>query len=187
MKRKKKTRNDKDPRLERAYKGQDGVVFYTFKNISDIPATRAVNAQAAARYAEMLLTKDDLTAFLNTLAGHLEAKEYSKIAAQIENMKVRNELVCEKNTLLDIAALYFLYENETPETVLESVTQSKVERWKADQAEANFFLLRVIGYIESYSQYYERDLIGYLQRTNEAATKTLNNISLISQTSSRKA
>ena len=156
------TENDKDFPLTELPVSVDGIKFYTFSNPIQIPARRALAAEAATKQAEMNVTSEDLNAFITEAVSYGNKGEISKIFYLLERLKERLDWACEYETLMKLATCYFLIEGEPIQSVSNEFTKRKRALIQSSPEAEGFFLAAAYKLTTEYSDFSETDILQYL-------------------------
>ena len=141
---------------------KEGRNWYEFQNAMTIPAKRAIAAEVATKMQEMNLTKE---VFLDLLAKMKEYANQGKIVdlfAILNEMEFRMNFIAEEETLINLAAAYFVIEGEDETDFSEVEKVKKVNYIKENKEAFNFFVQRAFEFTTNYSEMSETDIQEYL-------------------------
>lgn len=161
--------------LKKVYTDNEGCNWYEFENMLTIPAKRAIAAEIATRFADMNLTKGQLTrlfAEMKKKANEGNIVELFHLMAEIE---FRLNYIGEETTLLELATCYFVIDGEDATGYDDKHRQIKLDKFKDDPECHDFFLQRAFEYTINYSNSSGTDILEFL-RTMEPESAKLNQI-----------
>jgi len=168
--------NSKNKKLKFVYEDKNKNKWYTFKNPMDIGAIRGIAAQKAERYVAMMVTKDELKLALDAHREAAKKGDIEKCFAIIYDLRYRTEMLCEENSVLDLAHIYYFLKDEDPEDESDYYRQQKQEIWAKDTACRSFFLRLGLALTKTFSPTSEKDLLKYLSQTKEVAQRLSRHI-----------
>lgn len=165
--------NSTNPALEHVYTDITGNKWYALKNIMDISASRGVTAARADRYVGMRLSQDNLKALLKKALDGVNSNtpDIAGAIAILHEINFRQQFLCEENSLLDLAAVYYFLKDEDPELPSEYHNQKKVAIWDKDARCRGFFLHMGIALTKHFSDTSEKDLILFMEQAKETAQR----------------
>jgi hypothetical protein len=153
--------------LKHVYTDSTGKRWYTYENITQIPYGRGIAAEVATRYLSMNITRDDLTKLITEIKNECNAGNIVKAFKYISEIETRLALCAEEKTLLDLATVYFLSEDEDPEAYDIPFQRKKIELWNKDQQAKAFFLSSVYSSINSSGELSGINIMNYLTETQQ--------------------
>lgn len=103
---------------------KEGRNWYEFENAMTIPAKRAIAAEVATRMQEMNLTKETFLELLGKMKEHADKGQIVDLFAILNEIEFRLNFIAEEDTLINLAASYFVIEGED-ETDFSEVEKSK--------------------------------------------------------------
>ena len=109
----------------------------------------------------MNLTKPVLKDLIAKMKEHANRGEIVNVFAILQEIEFRLDFVGEEETLIEIASIYYLIENE-PEQLSPVFQERKKEMLRNDPEAAAFFLQRVFNVITNYSEFSNTDFLKYL-------------------------
>lgn len=136
--------------------------WYEFENPMTIPAKRAIAAEVATRMQEMNLTKESLLELMAKMKDHANKGQIVELFALLNEIEFRMNFIAEEDTLINLAAAYFVIDGED-ETDFSEVDKSKKVAYIKENKEAfNFFVQRAFEFTTNYSNMSEIDIQEFL-------------------------
>lgn len=149
--------------LTEIYVDRAGNKFYQFSDPLQIPAIRAVAAEAALRYAEMCMTKSELQAVFVKMAEYCNGGKFVDLFALVKEAQYRLENVAEEKTLLELACVYTVMNNEDERIYDAAAQKQKLAVMTATDESRAFFLSWAWKFTSVYSAMSELDIVDYLR------------------------
>jgi len=153
------------------YESKDGTRWFKFENILQLPAKRAISAEVATRFADMNLTKETLTVLIEEMKKAANAGEIVTLFSLLHEIEFRLQFIGEEETLIQLAACYFLIEGEDPADFVESYRNKKIEILKNDSDARGFFLQRSFEFTTNFSQQSGTIILDFLKANQQNAEK----------------
>lgn len=161
-----KINNSKNPNLIAVYKDAKGNNWYSHNNVMDISPARGISAARADRFASLKIDETNMKALLNAaIDGINKDQNLVQAVSILHEIKFRLEFLCEENSLLDLAAIYYFLEDEDPALPSEHHNKLKREIWKDDDACRSFFLHMSLGLTKAFGTTSEEDLLKFLMNS----------------------
>lgn len=169
LKRRRKTLvdNSRNPDLALVYTTSEGIEVYAHTNPVNISPLRGVAAETAKRFADMNLTKQTLRELLTAHRQAAMSNDISKCFAIVNEIEMRNELLGEETSLLDLGFLYCYLRDESPDRPNEYHTKLKREMCERDPDAKAFFLSMAWQLSQKLAKLQGHDLLSYLEQTRE--------------------
>jgi hypothetical protein len=145
--------------------------WYQFQNAVTIPAKRAIAAEVATKFQEMNLTKQNLLDLMKKMKEHANSGKIVDLFAILHEIEFRLNFIGEEETLINLAAAYFVLEGEDETEFSEVDRVKKVEYIKQDKEAFNFFVQRAFEFTTNYSQMSEIDIQEYLLQNAQNAER----------------
>ena len=170
--------NSKNPHCELIYTDKFDNKYYKINDIGQgLYADRYVHAETMGRFAQMNVDRETLGNLIDEM--HKAAKkggkdDIGKILAITFEIKNRFEMISEKKSLLELAATYFLIQDEDPMFLDKSVIDKKIHLWENDISALNFFLLSAAIIADKLGDMSHADFLDYLKKI-EPHTQKVNN------------
>jgi|688.fasta_scaffold373826_1 hypothetical protein len=136
--------------------------WYQFDNHLTIPAKRAIAAEVATKMQEMNLTKEVLLQLMAKMKDHANSGKIVELFSILNEIEFRLNFIAEEETLISLAACYFVLEGEDETNFNEVEKKKKVDFIKSDKQAFNFFVQRAFEYTTKYSQMSDIDIQEYL-------------------------
>jgi hypothetical protein len=155
--------NSKDKSLIMAYTDKLGNKYYGFIDPEAMPKKRIVACERATRFAEMYISERTLKKSFEAMIAAGNKGDLVTMCSILKECQYRLEFLGESESLLEVAACYFLFENEDPYELFPSDIQKKMELWEHDKMATNFFLSMVIPLMKSYSTKSPAEIQAYLE------------------------
>lgn len=151
---------------ELAYTSLKGTKVYIHKDITQISAFRGVAAEKAKRFASMNITSDELHKLVQESIDAVNKKQdFVKAIASMHEINWRLNLICEENSLMDLACLYLMVEGEDVERPSDEWNKKKRELCKGETDLRAFFLREGLALAGKLSSKQGADLLTYLEET----------------------
>jgi len=148
--------------LRAVFIDKEGRNWYQFETPMTIPAKRSIAAEVATRMQEMNLTKETLLDLMAKMKDHANKGQIVELFALLNEIEFRMNFIAEEDTLINLAAAYFVIDGED-ETDFSEVDKAKKIAYIKDNKEAfNFFVQRAFEYTTNYSNMSEIDIQEYL-------------------------
>lgn len=172
------TVNKSNPSVEVAYKSIDGTVIYTLKDRTKISAFRGVAAEKAKRFASLCITETELNKLLDTAIEAVNKRQDIVTAiAILSELKFRNSMICEENSLLELAYIFLMLEGEDVDHPSPEFNRKKADLISKEPDLHAFFLQQALSLVDGFSQKPGADLLAYLQETKGLIEKMSRHIS----------
>lgn len=152
-----------------------GHVFYKFENSLEIPAQRAIAAEVAIRQAAMNMTPEILNQSIDKCIDYANKGQIVNLFAILKEMKDRCTMIAERETLMQLATVYFLMDDEDESKYIRSEQQRKIDLFKENSELADFFLQKSWEYITNSTENSQQDMLTYLKET-QAKVKRLSEL-----------
>lgn len=156
--------------VKEVYRDAKGHVYYGFEDPLRMPAQRALAGEVAATWADLNLTKEDLDRYLLRIESLFDKGKIGDAIHIVKVMKGRLKWACEDKTLLNLAKVYYLIDDEPIMVPSDRHNRLKDERWEEDRDARAFFLRTAFVLTKGYSGFSANDILSYLevQRVREA-------------------
>ncbi|MFM9143187.1 MAG: hypothetical protein ACKOPP_04215 [Bacteroidota bacterium] len=140
-----------------------------------IPARRAIAAEIATRFQEMNLTKEQLMRLMVAMKEAANKGNIVELFQYLGEIEFRLNFIGEENTLMELAAIYFVMDGEDETTLDEKWKQIKLDSFKGDGDLKDFFLQRAFTLTTNYSNISGTGILDYL-KANVPNEERLNRI-----------
>ena len=157
--------------LREVYVDKDGRKWYEFENPLMIPAKRAIAAEIATKMQDMNLTKDVLLGLMAKMKEHANKGQIVELFGILNEIEFRLNFIAEEETLINLAACYFVIDGEDETEFNEIEKKRKVDYIKSNSEAFNFFVQRAFEYTTKYSQVSEVDIQEYLNLNAQNAER----------------
>ena len=141
---------------------KEGRNWYEFENPMTIPAKRAIAAEVATKMQEMNITKETLLELMAKMKEHANQGKIVDLFAILNEIEFRLNFIAEEDTLINLAAAYFVIDGEDETDFSEVDKIKKVTYIKENKEAFNFFVQRAFEYTTNYSEMSEVDIQEYL-------------------------
>jgi hypothetical protein len=145
--------------------------WYEFQNAMTIPAKRAIAAEVATKMQEMNITKETLLQLMAKMKEHANQGKIVELFAILNEIEFRLNFIGEEETLINLAACYFVIEGEDETDFSEVDKVKKVNYIKENKEAFNFFVQRAFEYTTNYSQMSEIDIQEFLLQNAQNAER----------------
>jgi hypothetical protein len=158
--------SSKNTSVEVVFESANKTKVYMLKDLTTISAFRGLAAEKAKRFASMNLTKDELNKVL-TMAIDAVNKKQDLVTAisALHELKFRSEMICEENSLMDLACIYLMITGEDIEHPTEEFNKKKIELANSQPDLKAFFLRGALQLADNFSKKPGADLLVYLEET----------------------
>jgi hypothetical protein len=170
----KKIDNSQNISLKEVYTDALGNKWYCHNNILEISPARGLSAARADRYVGLKISENNLKDLLNVaIDGLNKDQDIVQAISILHELKHRQEFLCEENSILDLAGIYYFLQDENPDFPSEVHNQKKREIWSKDEICRGFFLQMGLALTTKFSNTPEEDLISFLKNltTQEVADR----------------
>jgi hypothetical protein len=149
--------------LQQVYKDAKGNLWFAHKNPLDLSAVRGIEAATADRYIGMMISKKELE--LAFEAHRKAAKDLDVVTcfAIVADLEHRSKFLCEANSILDLAGIYYFLQDEDPNSRAELNADRKQKIWEQDEACRSFFLRMGLGLTEQFPNTSDEDLLKFME------------------------
>jgi hypothetical protein len=161
--------------LERVFIDDDGDEWFQYVNIMTIPARRAIAAEIATRFAEMNMTNESLTVFIESMKKAANNGNIVELFHLLSEIEFRLSYIGEENTLIELAACYFVLNGEDETDFSDVWKNKKIEKIKSNGRSKDFFLQRAFVFTTKYSELSDNDIHVYL-KANAPSNERFNQI-----------
>ena len=159
--------------LKHVFTEQGGVKWYEFENALQMPARRAIAAEVATRLAEMNITKEVMQQLIAKMKDHANSGDIVALFSILNEIEFRMNFAGEEETLIELAACYFVREGEDETCFDELQRRKKIELFKSNSALFSFFVQRAFELTINYSNISATDIQDYLIRNAHNAENLL--------------
>ncbi len=163
--------------LRTVYKDKFGNTWKEFENNLDLPASRAIAAEIAAKHAEFNIDAELLKEMIATIKNDLNQGKIVDAFHLFEEIEIRLEMIGEEKTLLDLCCCYYLLNDEEPNSSGQSTRKEKLEILDNDFAARSFFLQRSFEFTKNFSNILEEDILKFLKEQRPVANRLQDLIS----------
>jgi transcription-repair coupling factor (superfamily II helicase) len=146
--------------------------WFEYTDKTNIPATRALAAEVATRFADMNITKERMKGLISKMKEFANSGDVVSLFAVLSEIEFRLDFVGEEETLIELISIYYLIDGES-EDLVPSFQDKKKAAIKDDTEARAFFLSRVFQLITNYSALSEADFLKYLKANQAAAERLL--------------
>lgn len=163
--------NSKNQELIEVYEDQKKNKWYGLRNPLEISAVRGIAAERAERFVGLMISEKELKL---ALEAHSEAaKKFDVVTcfAIIADLKHRLEFICEENSVLDLAGIYYYMQDENPAIPSEAIDEKKRKIWQEDSQCRAFFLHMGLALTKKFKDTPEEDLLKFMNQTREIAER----------------
>lgn len=145
---------------------------YAHKDYTQISAFRGVGAEKAKRFANLCITEEELTKLIDSaLDGVNKDRDFAKAIAILHELKFRVSMICEENSLLDLAYIYLMIEGEDLEKPTQEYNKKKAELVEEEPDLKSFFLQKALSLVDTSSLKQGADLPSYLEEVKKFTIK----------------
>lgn len=149
--------------LNHVFTDKEGRKWYQFENALTMPAKRAIAAEVATRMQEMNLTKEKLLGMMKIMKEQANSGNIVELFHTLNEIEFRLNFIAEEETLIELAACYFVIDGEDESDFSEIYRKKKIEYIKKDPEAFNFFVQRAFEYTTIYSEISDTDIHEFLK------------------------
>lgn len=157
--------------LSHIFTDKNGKKWYQFDNALAMPAKRAIAAEVATRMQEMNLTKEKLLGMMKIMKEQANSGNIVELFHTLNEIEFRLNFIAEEETLIELAACYFVIEGENETDFSEVYRKKKIEYIKSDPDAFNFFVQRAFEFTTIYSEISDTDIHEYLKLNAQNARR----------------
>jgi len=139
--------------------------WYAPEELSDYPFVRLNQIQTYSRYTELKLDNARLIKIADVCMEALKEGRNQDAMILINEIKVAEQLFCEKNTLLKLSSAMFLLNDERANSLNEQLEAQKIEIMRNDADAMAFFLPIAYQTLQGYKNNSDLQVVEYLQKT----------------------
>lgn len=167
--------SSKNPNTHLVYESlTKGTKIYALKDLSTISAHRGNHAEKMKRFASMAITETELKRLLDKAISSVnEKQDLVQAMAIMHEIRFRTEMICEENSLLELAYTYLMIEGEDDEMINSEYLKKKKDLVEAEIDLKGFFLRWALALVNNFSQKPDVDLLSYLEETKSQAERIL--------------
>lgn len=175
FKRKQPKQQQRKISVKKVFTDNQGNDWYEYTNPLQLPAKRAIAAEVATRFADMNLTKDNLSLLINEMKRKANDGNIVELFSLLAEIEYRLNFIGEETTLMELACCYYLIDGEDESEFQDLYREKKMEIFKTDSEAKNFFITGAFQYTIKYSDMSETVIHDYL-RMNVPNEAKLNHI-----------
>ena len=154
--------NSKDSRLQVIHTSENGTKFYAFIDPLNIPPMRGLASEKAKRFLDMNITERSLRELIRECKTEAGAGDVVKAFSIIQEIEYRLNFIAEESSILDLACIYFMLEDENPMQPEKVFNQRKHAIFNQDLKAKDFFLRIALSIVKRFSEKPEEDILNYL-------------------------
>lgn len=163
--------NSKDTRLQVIHTAVDGTKFYSFVDPLNIPPMRGLAAEKAKRFLDMNITERSLRDLIRQCKIEAGAGDVVKAFSIIQDIEYRLNFIAEDTSILDLACVYFMLEDEDPIQPAAIHNKKKHAIFNSDFKARDFFLRVALSIVKKFSEKPEEDILNYLEDNKTMAER----------------
>lgn len=168
----KKPKTDKE--VDLAYIDVDGNHFYLYRNVTDLPFRRHIAAEIATKQAEFNLTKEKFEKLLDAMIKSMDDGKYAEVATMLYETKERLAFAAEEYTLLQLASVFTLMNDENGDHYYALEQKAKQDAWQKDDDAKDFFLRLAFNLTKTSQNISDIDILAYLKEIEQKVRFTLS-------------
>jgi hypothetical protein len=155
----------------------DGVTYYQFEEISNLPILRYFAALRVYEELDMKLTHEMLQIAIDEVLNLINKNKITEAVKILYNIKDRSTMLVEPETLYRLASVVFFTEDEDPNYYDYSIRDKKIKLWREKGLDV-FFCKMLMSDLITYTTTSQVDIEDYLKGVN---LKTLKDLQYILQ------
>lgn len=146
-----------------AYTDAQGNNWYAFEDPTKLPGDRAISALVGMRRNDLNYTEEDEREWVKAAIAAHNAHEHAMVGHYLSVKLDRLDWACESRTLLDVAKVYYLLNDEPQHgAMLSKYQEAKEAAWAADPDAKAFFLREAYWLTDGFSDLSLSDIPTYL-------------------------
>lgn len=149
--------------VRKCYTDTEGNAWYEFDDPLRMPAQRALAGEIAATWADLNITKSDLRDYIKRMKASGQKGDIVKMFHLLSVLEERVEWTCEDRTLLQLAQVYFVINDEPLMAGTQEHNALKDRIWGRDPDCRAFFLRMAFVLTSGYSKFSAPDIVSYLE------------------------
>jgi hypothetical protein len=165
--------------LTKIFTDQDGDDWFEYSNPLMMPSKRAIAAEVATRFVEMNMTKDQLKTMVDAMKKSANAGNIVEMFHLLAEIEWRLEFIGEEQTLIELAACYYVLNGENETEFNDVFKQSKIDKLKNNSLVRDFFVQRALTSTIKFSELSSNDIQEFLKVSaleNERFTRILRQL-----------
>lgn len=140
----------------------DGHKWYAFDEPLKMVPYRALEAEFAAEWANLNFTPADLKAYIQRMRKEGNSGNIVTMFSVLDRMEERLDWACDRKSLLELAKVYFLIDDEPLEAPTKHHNALKEELWSKNADCAGFFLQQAFVLTKGFTAFSGTDIHTYL-------------------------
>jgi hypothetical protein len=148
--------------LTKIFTDSDGDDWFEYSNPLTMPSKRAIAAEVATRFAEMNMTKDQLKTMIDSMKKSANGGNIVEMFHLLAEMEWRLEFIGEQQTLIELAACYYVLNGENETEFNDVFKQRRIDKLNANPLVRDFFVQRALTSTIKFSELSSNDIRDYL-------------------------
>lgn len=153
--------NSTNKNLIKIYTDKFNNIYYGFIDPEIMPKHRVVYCERAARYAKMYISESNFKKAAIAMKKAANASDWTKMFSIVSEIEYCAHFLGEEESLYEVAAGFFIMNDEDPYELYPQDVKDKIDIWKKDKAARDFFLRQAMSLTENYSQKSPDDVLSY--------------------------
>ena len=149
--------------LTKIFTDQDGDDWFEYSNPLMMPSKRTIAAEVATRFVEMNMTKDQLKTMVDAMKKSANAGNIVEMFHLLAEIEWRLEFIGEEQTLIELAACYYVLNGENETEFNDVFKQSKIDKLKNNSLVRDFFVQRALTSTIKFSELSSNDIQEFLK------------------------
>ena len=174
-----KHKEDSEIPLKFIYEDKLGNKYYEYENFVTLPALRSIAVESSVKQLGLCLTLDEEKRLFDEMDKAINEERFTDVVYLIKDIQYRLQYLATESTLLELATVYFVMEDENPKAFQDKWKRKKLKAWNADPDAKDFFLSAAWQNIKSYSDISVEDITSYLTKNNKELSKIWESIRLM--------
>lgn len=165
--------------LTKIFTDSDGDDWFEYTNPMQMPSKRAIAAEVATRFVEMNMTKDQLKTMVESMKKSANAGNIVEMFHLLAEIEWRLEFIGETQTLVELAACYYVLNGENETEFNDVFKQRRIEKLNNNSIVRDFFVQRALASTIKFSELSSNDIQDYLKlsaQENERFTRILHTL-----------
>jgi hypothetical protein len=149
--------------LTKIFTDSDGDDWFEYTNPLMMPSKRAIAAEVATRFVEMNMTKDQLKTMVEAMKKSANAGNIVEMFHLLAEIEWRLEFIGEEQTLMELAACYFVLDGENETEFNDVFKARKIEKLNTNPLVRDFFVQRALESTIKFSELSSDDIREFLK------------------------
>jgi ribosomal protein S7 len=151
--------------LTECYTDKFGNKYFEPKDGAEYPFIRLLRITTYSKYAERNINSENLKKLMDLIMECAKKGDTNNIILYANDIKVAEDLFCEKNTLLNLASSLYLINDEKVDSWDDNYHQQKIKAMESDAEAMDFFLSSAYQKLQKSKEESPIQVVEYLAET----------------------